>query len=173
MVTHAALFFGTTADDPSNFPRTVKFTPELSALPQPQQLPGRLGFDLAQVSAIDESLQCFGERFAQRLFTTHELAYADGGRVVRAQRLAARFAAKEAVIKALGLSEAGVDWREIEVVKLSGGSCAISLHGRVAQLASAMGAGPVSLSLSHEGDYAGAVVTVPLSTQSLREHTST
>jgi holo-[acyl-carrier protein] synthase len=142
----------------------VNFTPELSALPQPQQCPGRLGFDLAQVSAIQKSLQCFGERFAQRLFTDHELDYAGSGHGVRAQRLAARFAAKEAVIKALGLSEAGVNWRDIEVVKLNGGGCGIALHGRVAQLAAAMGAGPLSLSLSHEGDYAGAVVTVPLNT---------
>jgi holo-[acyl-carrier protein] synthase len=136
----------------------VNFTPELSALPLPRQSRGRLGFDLAQVSAIDESLRVFGERFAQRLFTRHELDYADSGHGVRAQRLAARFAAKEAVIKALGLSEAGVSWRDIEVVKLSHGGCAISLHGQVAQLASSMGAGPLSLSLSHEGDYAGAVV---------------
>jgi holo-[acyl-carrier protein] synthase len=137
----------------------VNFTPELSALPVPHQLGGRLGFDLAQVSAIDASLRVFGERFAQRLFTQGELDYAASGRGLRAQRLAARFAAKEAVIKALGLSEAGVNWRDIEVVKLSHGGCAISLHGRVAQLACSMGAGPLSLSLSHEGDYAGAVVT--------------
>jgi holo-[acyl-carrier protein] synthase len=124
----------------------------------PQQSGGRLGFDLAQVSAIDHSLRTFGERFARRLFTRAELDYAASGHGMRAQRLAARFAAKEAVIKALGLSEAGVNWRDIEVVKLSSGACSIALHGRVAQLAAAMGAPQLSLSLSHEGDYAGAVV---------------
>jgi holo-[acyl-carrier protein] synthase len=136
----------------------VIFTPDLSKLSPPQALPGRLGFDLAQVSAIEQSLQVFGQRFAQRLFTQHELAYAESGHDVRAQRLAARFAAKEAVIKALGLSEAGVNWRDIEVIKLPSGACEISLHGRVARLAAAMGAARISLCLSHEGDYAGAVV---------------
>lgn len=148
------------------------FTPELSANPLPQQLGGHLGFDLAQVSAIDDSLRLFGERFAQRLFTRHELDYAGSGHGMRAQRLAARFAAKEAVIKALGLSEAGVNWRDIEVVKLSGGDCSISLHGRVAQLAAAMGARQFSLSLSHEGDYAGAVVTASFDPSGLKDSTS-
>jgi holo-[acyl-carrier protein] synthase len=137
----------------------VIFTPELPATPLPQQSRGHLGFDLAQISAIDDSLRAFGERFAQRLFTRKELDYAASGHDgMRAERLAARFAAKEAVIKALGLSEAGVNWRDIEVVKLSDGGCSISLHGRAAQLAAAMGARHLSLSLSHEGDYAGAVV---------------
>lgn len=136
------------------------FTSPLSADALPQQSPGHMGFDLAQVSAIDASLRTFGERFAQRLFTRGELDYAASGHGQQAQRLAARFAAKEAVIKALGLSEAGVNWRDIEVVKLSDGACSISLHGRAAQLAHAMGARQLSLSLSHEGDYAGAVVAV-------------
>lgn len=142
------------------------FTPPLSALSLPRQSRGHLGFDLAQVSAIDDSLRVFGERFAQRLFTRHELDYAGSGHGLRAQRLAARFAAKEAVIKALGLSEAGVNWRDIEVVKLGSGDCAICLHGRVAQLAADMGARQLSLSLSHEGDYAGAVVTATFETVS-------
>ena len=136
------------------------FTPDLSKLSSPQALHARLGFDLTQISAIEQSLRVFGQRFAQRLFTQHELAYAESGDGVRAQRLAARFAAKEAVIKALGLSEAGVNWRDIEVIKLRSGACEISLHGRVARLAAAIGTGPISLCLSHEGDYATAVVIV-------------
>jgi len=133
-------------------------TPNPLAPDQTQQSRGNLGFDLAQVSAIESSLRTFGERFAQRLFTPQELAYAGSGGGMRAERLAARFAAKEAVIKALGLSEAGVNWRDIEVVKFSDGACAISLHGRAARVAKAMGDPRLSLSLSHEGDYAGAVV---------------
>ncbi|MGZ5196162.1 MAG: holo-ACP synthase [Ramlibacter sp.] len=149
----------------------VIFTPALSATPLPQQLLVRSGFDLTQVSAIDDSLRAFGKRFAQRLFTQHELDYAGSGRGTGPQRLAARFAAKEAVIKALGLSEAGVNWRDIEVVKLSGGECTIRLHGRVAQLATAMGARQLSLSLSHEGDYAGAVVTATFDPRGLKDST--
>jgi holo-[acyl-carrier protein] synthase len=129
-------------------------------MPLPQQLDGRLGFDLAQVSAIGDSLRDFGERFGRRVFTRAEWNYAASGHGMQAQRLAARFAAKEAVIKALGLSEAGVNWRDIEVVKHADGGCSIALHGRVAQLARAMGVSALSLSMSHEGDYAGAVVAV-------------
>jgi len=139
------------------------------AITLPQQSDGRLGFDLAQVSAIDHSLRTFGERFGRRLFTRGELDYAASGQGMRAERLAARFAAKEAVIKALGLSEAGVNWRDIEVVKLSNGACSIALHGRAAQLAAAMGAPRLSVSLSHEGDYAGAVVTAAFDTSSSRD----
>jgi holo-[acyl-carrier protein] synthase len=72
--------------------------------------------------------------------------------------LAARFAAKEAVIKALALSEAGISWRDIEVVKLPDGHCELQLHGRVAARAHQAGCRQWQLSLSHEGDYAGAVV---------------
>ena len=124
--------------------------------------PSRLGFDLVQVTGISRSLARFGHRFTGRLFTQAEIDYANAGHGVRAERLAARFAAKEAVIKALGLSEAGVNWRDIEVVKSTDGSCSVSLHGRVAELAATMGAGSLQLSMSHDGDYAGAVVSVVL-----------
>ena len=81
---------------------------------------------------------------------------------MRAERLAARFAAKEAVIKALRLSNEGVGWREIEVIKLADGDCDVLLHGRTAELARRMGVERVLLSLSHEGDYAGAFVSVQM-----------
>lgn len=137
----------------------MKFKPDLdghhrTALPQRT----RIGFDLAQVGAVAESIDRFGCAYTARLFTPRELAYAHSGRGMCAQRLAARFAAKEAVIKALGLSEAGVGWRDIEVVKQDDGDCELSLHGRAAELAAAMGAKQLLLSLSHDGDYAGAVV---------------
>jgi holo-[acyl-carrier protein] synthase len=124
-----------------------------------------MGFDLAQVSAVAESIHSFGTAFTQRLFTPHELSYARSGSGMCAERLAARFAAKEAVIKALRLGEAGVDWRDIEVVKQADGDCTVSLHGRAAELAAAMGATQLLLSLSHDGDYAGAVVTALFETE--------
>jgi holo-[acyl-carrier protein] synthase len=114
----------------------------------------RLGFDLVQVSQVADSLRRFGATYEQRLFTAQELDYAHAGEAVCAERLAARFAAKEAVIKALDLGEAGVSWREIEVR----GGCGVRLHGRVAESARRMGIGKLLLSLSHDGDYAGAVV---------------
>lgn len=119
----------------------------------------RLGFDLVQVSQVAESLERFGAAFEQRLFTRGELAYAQSGDGVSAERLAARFAAKEAVIKALQLGDAGIGWRDIEVRKREDGDCELQLHGRVAALAAGMGVDRILLSLSHDGDYAGAIVT--------------
>jgi holo-[acyl-carrier protein] synthase len=119
-----------------------------------------LGFDLVQISQIADSIFRFGDVFKQRLFTENELHYAHQGKGLCAERLAARFAAKEAVIKALNLGEAGIGWREIEVVKLEDGSCKIVLHGHVADLADKMGVVELLLSLTHDGDYAGAVVIV-------------
>jgi holo-[acyl-carrier protein] synthase len=133
-------------------------------LPSDRALPlsagARLGYDLVQISRIEESINHFGDSFKQRFFTVGELDYAHLGAGLCAQRLAARFAAKEAVIKALKLSEAGIGWREIEVRKLHDGDCEIVLHGRVAQLARAMGVAQVLVSMSHDGDYAGAMVSV-------------
>jgi holo-[acyl-carrier protein] synthase len=119
-----------------------------------------LGFDLVQVSQVAESIRRFGAAYEQRLFTAGELDYAHEGDAVCAERLAARFAAKEAVIKALNLGEAGVGWREIEVLKRADGDCGVLLHGRAAALARGSGAGEILLSLSHDGDYAGAFVAV-------------
>ena len=118
----------------------------------------RMGFDLVQVSRIAESVERFGAAFEQRLFTAAELAYAYSGAGVASERLAARFAAKEAVIKALQLSEAGVGWRDIEVCKRGDGGCDVRLHGRAAALAASRAVGEIRLSLSHDGDYAGALV---------------
>jgi holo-[acyl-carrier protein] synthase len=131
------------------------------AVSMSQKLPSgaRLGFDLVQVSQVVQSVERFGLAFQERLFTRGELAYAQDGHGVSAERLAARFAAKEAVIKALQLSDAGVGWRDIEVLKREGGDCELQLHGRVAELAAAMGVDRILLSLSHDGDYAAAVVT--------------
>ena len=119
----------------------------------------RLGFDLARVSSIAESLECFGDRFAGRIFTAGELAYArSGSGAACAERLAARFAAKEAVVKALAWSEAGVNLRDIEVVKQGDGGCTIALHGEAERAAGRLGVQHILVSLSHDGDCAGAVV---------------
>lgn len=123
----------------------------------------RVGLDLVQISRIAESLERFGAAFERKLFTPDELAYARAGRGLAAQRLAARFAAKEAVIKALQFSEAGIGWREIEVRRAADGDCQVCLHGRARELAAQRGAAAMALSLSHDGDYAAAVVAVALS----------
>ena len=120
----------------------------------------RVGFDLVQISRIADSITQFGDIFKRRLFTQGELDYAHRSEGLCAERLAARFAAKEATIKALKLGNTGIGWREIEVRRLHDGDCEVALHGRVAQLARSMRVAQIGLSLSHEGDYAGAMVTV-------------
>lgn len=117
-----------------------------------------VGFDLVALAGVRDSVAQFGERFTQRLFTDAELCYAYQGANLWPERLAARFAAKEATIKALNLSDAGISWRDIEVVKLPGGGCALALHGPVVAMSDAEGVTQWALSLSHDGDYAGAFV---------------
>ena len=122
----------------------------------------RVGTDLVRVSRIAASLESFGEAFLRRSFTEAEIAYATASPVSTAERLAARFAAKEATVKALGLPEQPRDWREIEVCRLSSGACKIELHGQVRAVAARLGAETFALSLSHDGDYAIATVITTL-----------
>lgn len=119
----------------------------------------RVGLDLVEVSRVRASMQHFGQRFLRRLFSDDEVRYAMSGNDACAERLAARFAAKEAAIKAFALAEVGVSWRDIEVCKQGDGSCQLVLRGRAAAQAAQMGVSSIALSLSHDGGYAGAVVT--------------
>jgi holo-[acyl-carrier protein] synthase len=114
--------------------------------------------DLVHVPRIEESLRDFGSRFTHKLFTDAEIAYAQGSPTEQAARLAARFAAKEASIKALSLSDAGVNWREMEVQRAPDGACTLVLHGRALEAARALRISSVLVCLSHDGDYAAAVV---------------
>lgn len=118
----------------------------------------RSGVDLVSVPRIAASWAEQGDRFLRRLFTPDEQAYALAAPVHTAERLAARFAAKEAVIKVLNLSEVGVRWCDIEVCRGADGACSLALHGRAAEVARALHVTDMSLSLSHEGDLAVAVV---------------
>jgi holo-[acyl-carrier protein] synthase len=116
----------------------------------------RVGVDLVRVSRIAESLQLFGERFMRRLFTADEIAYATAVPALTPERLAARFAAKEAARKALCAPD-GIGWRQIEVRRTPSGACDLVLHDAAARAA---GTGMTAVSLSHEGDYATAVVII-------------
>lgn len=118
-----------------------------------------VGIDLVEIARVEEALER-RPGLAQRLFTDAELAYAQGkGRP--GQHLAARFAAKEAVAKALVL-EAGWSMREVEVVS-DGGAPSIRLHGAVAEAAGAQGVVALQVSLTHARETAGAVaMTVPV-----------
>lgn len=121
--------------------------------------PVRVGLDLVEISRIQESVDRFGDRFLRRLFSDGEIAYAQSRPARRAEHLAARFAAKEAAIKAFALAEAGMAWRDIEVQRDDDGAPRLALHGRAAEAAERLGVTHIALSLSHDGDYAGAVVT--------------
>lgn len=120
--------------------------------------PLRVGLDLVDVRRIEASLARFGERFMRRLFSRDEIAYATGA-ARPAEHLAARFAAKEAAIKALQLAHTGSGWRDIEVARDVDGDCRLALRGEAAAAAVRLGVIHLALSLSHDGDYAGAVVT--------------
>src|SRR5664279_3574136 len=76
----------------------------------------RVGVDVVEADSVASAVAAFGERYLGRLFSPDEVAYALAAPACAAQRLAARFAAKEAAIKAFDLSEAGIGWRDIEVI---------------------------------------------------------
>ncbi|MGO8995116.1 MAG: holo-ACP synthase [Polyangiaceae bacterium] len=118
----------------------------------------QVGIDLVRVSRVEESLARFGDRFMRRVFTEGEIAYATSTPSLAAERFAARMAAKEATVKALRMAHQGVGWRQIEVRRDPSGACELELHGTAREIAAAAEADDLCVSLSHEGDYATAVV---------------
>ena len=110
--------------------------------------------DIIEIDRVAATLARFGDRFLQRIYTTGEIAYCRG----RAPQLAARFAAKEAVMKALGTGTRGVGWQEVEVTRKRSGEPGIALHGRAATRAEKLGIDRLALSLSHSRNYAVASV---------------
>ena len=118
----------------------------------------RVGVDIVRISRIAESLERFGQRFLDRVFTVDEIAYATSAPALSAERLAARFAAKEAALKALQLADKGIRWTDLEVRRAQSGDCELWLHGAAYAAAMSSGFANLALSLSHEGDYAAAVV---------------
>ena len=112
------------------------------------------GVDIIEIPRVQGVLDRYGDRFQQRVFTPGELAYCRG----RAPNLAARFAAKEATMKALGTGARGVSWKDIEVSRAESGAPSIVLHGRAKARAQRLGVQEISLSLSHSREYAVAFV---------------
>ncbi|HEY7616811.1 MAG TPA: holo-[acyl-carrier-protein] synthase [Terriglobales bacterium] len=116
------------------------------------------GIDIAEVPRIAQAIQRYGDRFLLRIFTDGERRYCDS-KANRIERYAARFAAKEAAMKALGTGwNHGVRWRDIEVCRQPGGRPTITFHGRAAELAARLGANHVALSLTHTAEQALAQV---------------
>ena len=115
------------------------------------------GVDLIEVERIKAVIARYGDRFLTRVFTANELTYCRG----QAHQLAARFAAKEAVSKALGVGiqhRDGVAWREIEIVSDARGKPGVHLSGKAAQRAAQMNIKNFAISLSHTRAHAIALV---------------
>ena len=112
------------------------------------------GIDIIEISRIAEVAKRYPKRFLEKIYTPGERDYSRG----RAPQLASRFAAKEAVMKALGTGVRGVGWREIEVVRQRGRAPEIVLHGRARAKAKEIGIVRTALSLSHSREFAVASV---------------
>ena len=118
-------------------------------------MPVRVGIDLVAVESVAEAVRMHGDRYLTRIFTAGELADCGGD----PQRLAARFAAKEATLKVLRPADSdSVPWSSIEVVRNPAGWVDLSLSGPAEALAAVTGITGFAVSLTHEGAYASAVV---------------
>lgn len=125
--------------------------------PMPTATP-LVGVDLVSVQDVADSVERFGARYLDRIYTAAEQADCAGEPRVRAERLAARFAAKEAALKVLRPSGARPEWTSIEVVRRESGACDLRLTGTAAELAEAAGITALAVSLTHEHDHAAAAV---------------
>src|ERR1700688_1098065 len=116
------------------------------------------GIDIEEVSRVRASIERFGDRFLHRIYTEGERRYCDS-KANRVERYAARFAAKEAAMKAIGTGwNRGVSFRDIEVCRQPGGRPTIAFHGKSAEFAAKLGTARISLSISHTAQYAIAQV---------------
>ena len=119
-----------------------------------------IGIDIIEVERIRKLCLRWGSRFERRVWTPQELAYC-GETPIRYARLAARFAAKEATLKALGTGlTVGMNWQDVEIRANDAGKPSLVLHGTVKQYASELGVVATFVSLSHVIDYAVAQVTL-------------
>jgi holo-[acyl-carrier protein] synthase len=119
-----------------------------------------IGTDLVEVARIAKALEDSDGRFAERVFTPTEVAECEN-RADRVQALAARFAAKEACLKALGSGVAeGLSFRQVEVVRETNGRPALKLHDEAGRRAERMGVRAAHVSLTHQPGIAGAFVVL-------------
>jgi holo-[acyl-carrier protein] synthase len=118
----------------------------------------RVGIDLMTVSQVREALQTHGDRYLHRIFTDHELACCRTTAGLSPESLAARWAAKEATIKVLQPVDHQPEWTRMEVRRQPNGASTLELTGTAADLAEAAGITSLSLSMTHEGHYAAAIV---------------
>lgn len=117
----------------------------------------RVGTDLVSVDGVRESVRLHGSRYLKRIYTEREIDDCTTEQGPVPERLAARFAAKEAVLKLLRPHDEAIPWREIGVLRHGPGWVSVELSGRAAELAAEAGLSEIELSICHESDYASAV----------------
>jgi holo-[acyl-carrier protein] synthase len=119
-----------------------------------------IGIDLVKVIRVKEALERWGERFQNKVFTPGEVRYCMQKKNP-SPNFAARFAAKEAFVKALGIGiRRGVHWKDIEVQRGSLGRPVLKLNGRAVEICQKERIEGLFLSLTHDGDYSGAIVVL-------------
>jgi holo-[acyl-carrier protein] synthase len=117
-----------------------------------------LGIDLAEVDRIRKAIERHGRRFTDRIYTVAEIAYVER-KANHYERYAARFAAKEAGMKAIGTGwKRGVRWQDFEVTNLPSGRPTLQFHGVAAQIADDLGVRNIALSLTHTAEQSLAIV---------------
>ncbi len=122
----------------------------------------KIGSDICSVVRIKRAYEKYGSRFIDKVLTENEKNYVLGKSNLKSPRaahklaeaLAARFAAKEAVVKALGTGWRGIHWREIEVINAESGAPQVILHGRAKDLLLKLTLSQIEISLSHEQEFA-------------------
>ena len=122
----------------------------------------RVGIDLVAVDSVRDSIREHGDRYLSRIYTETELRDCSTEQGFIAERLAARFAAKEATLKVLRPEDEAIPFRTMGVVRNGAGWVEVELTGRAATLAADAGLGDLALSISHEAGYASAIVIAEL-----------
>jgi len=114
----------------------------------------RVGVDIIEIARVAEAVSQNGERFLHRVYTDVELEYCKG----RVNQLATRFAAKEAVVKALGAGNSGIGWKDMEILSGQDGAPSIKLYGKAIERFKELGLTELAVSMSHSKQYAIASV---------------
>lgn len=117
-----------------------------------------IGIDVEEVARIRDAMERHGQRFVDRIFSPGEIAYVER-KANRYERYAARFAAKEAGMKAIGTGwRRGVRWLDFEVANLPSGRPTLRMHGVAAKVAEGLGVRNIALSLTHTAQQGVAIV---------------
>ena len=112
------------------------------------------GIDLVDCPRIEQMIERHGERFVKRVFTVAEQAYAEANKN-DVEKLAGRFAAKEAVLKLMGTGWRGkIAWTDIEITNNAAGQPEVALSGEVKRIADELGIGHISISITHTANFA-------------------